>query len=298
MDVKQLKYFVACVQAGSISKAAKRLYTTQSAVSKTIKGLEEELGLSLFERLPRGISLTEQGRQVYFYAHKIVSDMDMLEAFPRSGAVKWLRISMNPSDDLAGQLAAFYREKQEKNYHFQVYTADVRTIKERVANHLDDIGFVYVPEEQIGIFSEELTRDRLAFVELKKEPMQVYPGKKHALSKSDEKEVSADDLKGCRLIQNYCEIWEGVPIWDDLEVAVITNSDFLMRRMLEETELINISGEYLEQTGGNGACGKQIVGDEKVFLFGCIVYKGAELSAEIKELISFLKMHLCQKWNG
>ena len=92
MDIKQLKYFVACVQAGSISQAARRLYTTQSAVSKTIKGLETDLGVGLFERLPRGIALTEEGKHIYSYAHKIVNDMDMLESFPRSGITKWLRI--------------------------------------------------------------------------------------------------------------------------------------------------------------------------------------------------------------
>lgn len=54
MDLKQLQYFVVCAQTGSFSDAAKNLYSTQPSVSKVIKGLEDTLGMQLFERLPRG----------------------------------------------------------------------------------------------------------------------------------------------------------------------------------------------------------------------------------------------------
>ena len=65
MDLKQLQYLVTCAQAGSFSDAAKTLYSTQSSVSKVIKALEDNLGMQLFERLPRGIRLTVQGQKVY-----------------------------------------------------------------------------------------------------------------------------------------------------------------------------------------------------------------------------------------
>jgi len=44
LDLKQLKYFIVCAETGSISEAAKLLYTTQPSVSKAIKALEEEMG--------------------------------------------------------------------------------------------------------------------------------------------------------------------------------------------------------------------------------------------------------------
>lgn len=298
MDIKQLKYFVACVQAGSISQAARRLYTTQSAVSKTIKGLEADLGVSLFERLPRGIALTEEGKHIYSYAHKIVKEMDMLEAFPRSGITKWLRVSMNPSYWLADQMVEFYRLNDQKNYHFQIYAADVRTIMERVARHVDDIGFVYVPEEQKRIFCEELAGNKLAFIQLYREPMRLYAGKKNALTEQDGRtNVTLEELKGQRLIQNYHEILEGACIWEDLEISVLTNSDYITSRMLEETDLLNISGSYLHPKEAY-KCNMHVDGAAASLLFGCIVYKGTELSNGIKELISFLRKKLCQKRNG
>ena len=54
-DLRQLQYFVACVETGSFSEAAKVLYTTQSSVSKAMKAMEESMGLLLFERMPKGI---------------------------------------------------------------------------------------------------------------------------------------------------------------------------------------------------------------------------------------------------
>ena len=79
MDLKQLQYFVACAQTGSFSDAAKILYSTQPSVSKVIKSLEDTLGIQLFERLPRGIRLTVEGRKVYHYACKISNEIEALE---------------------------------------------------------------------------------------------------------------------------------------------------------------------------------------------------------------------------
>lgn len=62
MDLKQLQYFVTCAQTGSVSEAAKILYSTQPSVSKVVKALEDSLGMQLFERLPRrdpGLRLRE-----------------------------------------------------------------------------------------------------------------------------------------------------------------------------------------------------------------------------------------------
>ena len=80
LDLKQLKYFIVCAETGSISEAAKLLYTTQPSVSKAIKALEEEMGIVLFERMPRGIALTAKGREAYRYACRInKSDSRILE---------------------------------------------------------------------------------------------------------------------------------------------------------------------------------------------------------------------------
>ena len=158
-----MQYFTACAQTGSFSEAAKVLYSTQPSVSKVVKALEDSLGMQLFERLPRGIRLTPQGREVYRYACKIVNDMKKLENMAEYRMAKWLRISANPSSWFATRFVEFYNENNEKNYHFQIYTAGVRTVMERVRDYQDDIGFVYILESQREDFLHELSRAGLEF---------------------------------------------------------------------------------------------------------------------------------------
>ena len=61
MQMRHLRYFVAAAEAGSFLKAAGRLHVAQPALSRQIRDLEREVGLSLFERLPRGVRLTPAG---------------------------------------------------------------------------------------------------------------------------------------------------------------------------------------------------------------------------------------------
>jgi len=61
MELHQLQCFLAVVEEGGFNRATTRLHITQPALSYQIKRLEEELGVSLFHRHPRGISPTEAG---------------------------------------------------------------------------------------------------------------------------------------------------------------------------------------------------------------------------------------------
>ena len=65
MEIRQLRCFVTCVEAGSFTAAAELLYTTQSSVSKTIHAMEHELQTELVERTGRGIRLTARGQELY-----------------------------------------------------------------------------------------------------------------------------------------------------------------------------------------------------------------------------------------
>lgn len=75
MDLRALRYFVAVAQAGSFSAGAARLYVAQSALSRHIKTLEEELGGDLFVRVPRGVELTEAGSLLLKRAACILNDV-------------------------------------------------------------------------------------------------------------------------------------------------------------------------------------------------------------------------------
>ena len=255
LDLKQLKYFIVCAETGSISEAAKLLYTTQPSVSKAIKALEEEMGIVLFERMPRGIALTAKGQEAYRYACRIINDSRILEEMSHGNMAKYLRISLNPSSWFTNQFVEFYKENYDKDYHFEIYTAGVRTVMERVRDYLSDIGFVYVMEQQKKEFQYELAKNKLVFTVMQESTATFYPGKlnildQEAADREKAQTVNMEAMKNFRFIQNFrdefLELGEkekrSVFSWENLNVSIITNSDYIMEKMLKETELCNISG--------------------------------------------------------
>ena len=72
MEFRQLQHFVAIVETGSISAAARHLYLAQPAISASIKKLENELNMPLLHRRDRGVSLTEAGEKFLLHAKQIL----------------------------------------------------------------------------------------------------------------------------------------------------------------------------------------------------------------------------------
>ena len=73
--LRQLQYFVAVAEQGGVSRAAQSLSISQSAVTEAIKELEGDLGVELFERHPRGLTVTHKGHQFLRHATKILADV-------------------------------------------------------------------------------------------------------------------------------------------------------------------------------------------------------------------------------
>ena len=299
MDLKQLQYFVACAQTGSFSDAAKILYSTQPSVSKVIKALEDTLGMQLFERLPRGIRLTVQGQKVYSYACRITSEIDVLENMASRGMTKWIRISMNPSSWLANQFVDFYNETYEKNYHFQLTTAGVRSVMERVRDYMDDIGFVYILSQHRGNFLHELAKNKIEFVPMYETDVILYPGRKTEFYGSGKDRIELDELEGTRFIQNYQDEFFDIGAvetnafrWKDLDISVLTNSDYIMERMLRNSRVFNVSGSYLSENKAGTTPGIPLdMGNNKV-IFGYMFHKGEKIEESVQEFLDFLKGRL------
>lgn len=84
MNLRQLKYFVEVAESGTISEAARRLYMTQPPITTQIHSLEEELGIQLFERTPRRMTLTDAGKILYSRAGVMLDIIDIAKDEIRS----------------------------------------------------------------------------------------------------------------------------------------------------------------------------------------------------------------------
>ena len=75
MELRSIKYFIGVAELGSISRAAEELGVVQPALTRHIKQLEEELGVTLLNRLPRGVQLTAAGREFLEYCQRITDEV-------------------------------------------------------------------------------------------------------------------------------------------------------------------------------------------------------------------------------
>lgn len=112
--LRQLQYFIAVAEEGTVSGAAQSLSISQSAVTEAIKELEGDLGVSLFERHRRGLAITHKGHQFYRHATRILASVSDArrsfagEATPASGTLQ-LGVTSLVAGYVLSDLLARYR---------------------------------------------------------------------------------------------------------------------------------------------------------------------------------------------
>jgi DNA-binding transcriptional LysR family regulator len=77
MSLDQLKYFVAVAEEGHLTRAAKRLHISQPPLTRQIRSLEDELGVDLFERTPKGMRPLPAAIALLAHARRILADVDV-----------------------------------------------------------------------------------------------------------------------------------------------------------------------------------------------------------------------------
>jgi LysR family hydrogen peroxide-inducible transcriptional activator len=100
MEIHQLRYFVAAAELGNLSRAAERCHVAQPSLSQQLIRLEENLGVRLFDRLGRGVAITDAGRALLPRARRILGDVEDAEANLRrevSGAPRSLVVGAIPT---------------------------------------------------------------------------------------------------------------------------------------------------------------------------------------------------------
>ena len=293
MEIRQLRCFLACADAGSFTAAAELLYTTQSSVSKTIHAMEHQLQAELFERSGRGIRLTERGQELYRYAVNVLDTMEQIEQLAGKRPGRSLKISVNPSSWMETAFMEFYEQFYRKGDYFEYYEGNVRNVIERVQRGQDDLGFLYLLKGQSASAQFLMRKYQLQFEPLNKIRLMLYGGKKVKsfppedgelhLVQGSQTEVRPEDVLRLGNL-------EGIAV-DSPITAVTTNSGSLLRHLLEESDLWNLSCESLNGEY-SGTRGIPLEGKENEVLFGCVSRKEDRLGDLEKSFISHVKQKL------
>lgn len=80
MEIRQLRYFIAAVEAGNLRRAAENIHISHPALSMSLKNLEKDLGVTLLDRSRRGMRMTFAGEQFLKSAHSLLRQIDDLRA--------------------------------------------------------------------------------------------------------------------------------------------------------------------------------------------------------------------------
>ncbi|MDQ6595629.1 LysR family transcriptional regulator [Bacillus salipaludis] len=149
MDIKHLQYFIEVTNFNSFSRAAEHLFITQPTISKMIKNLETELGVELFDRSRKQLTLTDAGRVILEQAKLIDKAFNNLETELDNllGLKKGhIRIGLPPIFDAAIflKIVGSFHEKYP-GITFQLVEDGSKKIEEDVANNLLDVGIIVLP---------------------------------------------------------------------------------------------------------------------------------------------------------
>ena len=164
LNIRQLRAFVGVYEEGSFSSAAKRLNATQSGLSMLNQSLEEQIGLKLFDRSPRGVTPTYAGRRLYELAVGLLRRMEDVTAEIKvmaAGISGEIRIGLMPTFTrgvLAPALARFIEEFP--NVRVAVVEAYSAVLTEGVAVGKLDFAIVPRAPHREGIATRWLGTDR------------------------------------------------------------------------------------------------------------------------------------------
>ncbi|MBR4759832.1 MAG: LysR family transcriptional regulator [Lachnospiraceae bacterium] len=160
MELRHIRYFLAVVSEGSISKAAEKLCIAQPPLSRQIKDLEEELGSPLFIRKSKGLTLTDAGERFLQYAQRInqladksVEDIkEMNEGL--SGTLYLATVEGYAPALFAGWIAKFQQAYPLVSY--ELWNGNTDDVVKRVQSGLCDIGVITSPYDQEGLDGKQV----------------------------------------------------------------------------------------------------------------------------------------------
>ncbi len=149
VSLELYRVFCAVAKCGNITKAAEELFVTQPSISMSIKSLEDKLGCSLFIRLPKGVTLTNEGKVFYSYLSQAIGLIEMAEQkYDEMRRLDAGEINISASDSIISGLLLPYLQKYNERYNKISIKVINRTTEETIdllKSGSIDFGFINLP---------------------------------------------------------------------------------------------------------------------------------------------------------
>jgi DNA-binding transcriptional LysR family regulator len=148
VNLQQLRYVVATAELGTMTSAAAACHVGQPALTRAVRALERELGLTVFVRRGRTVELTPDGEEVVAIARRVLGEVDALERLShRGGRGQGLKLAATPTiqaDLGSGLIRDYWRDHPEHPVRF-VHCESRLAVAEAVRSGRADVGVTDLP---------------------------------------------------------------------------------------------------------------------------------------------------------
>lgn len=223
MTFQQLVYLVEVSKCGSINKAAQKLYLSQTAISASIRALEDEFNLKFINRSNRGIEFTQIGKEFVSYAVSLLEQRDRIESLYKHTAQteNFLRFSISTQRFLFPEDAfiRFLKANGDRNFTFSYQEANMNTVIDDIAEHRSDVGVISVFDSNKAMVQRLLDTHGLEFHPLVSSPPCIFCRIDHPLTKLEK--ITTQDLdeyiylyydQGLGIAAEFSEEYQWFPI--------------------------------------------------------------------------------------
>lgn len=195
MTLQQIKYVIGIAETGSLNKAAEKLYISQPSLTSTIHDLEDELGITIFNRTGRGVTLTNDGTEFLAQARQLYMNyQNIMEKYGEDGNIKKkFGVSTQHYSFAVKSFVEMVKRYNTNEYEFAIRETKTREVIEDVATLKSEIGILYLSDFNRKAITSLLKSKELEFHHLIDCKAYVYIWKGHPLAAK--KHISLSQLQ-------------------------------------------------------------------------------------------------------
>ncbi len=195
MNINQLKYVLEAAASSSMREASTKLYVSQPALSASIHELEEELGILIFERTNKGISVTDAGREFLSYAKKAVQQYEILEEryLSRDSDRERFSVSTQHYNFAIKAFTNMIKELDLDKFIFSIHETKTIEVLKDVRHLKSEVGIISFSGSNEALIKKFFRDYQLDFTPLMKRDTYVYVWTSHPFAGRDE--ISIDEMQ-------------------------------------------------------------------------------------------------------
>ncbi len=195
MNINQLKYVLEVAGSSSMREASTKLYVSQPALSASIHDLEEEIGILIFERTNKGISLTDEGREFLSYVKKAVGQYQILEEryLSRDSDKEHFSVSTQHYNFAIKAFTEVIREMEPDKFIFSIHETKTKEVLEDVRSLKSEVGIVSFSGSNEALYKKLFRDYQLEFVPLMRRDTYVYVWRDHPFAGREV--ISIEEMK-------------------------------------------------------------------------------------------------------